>query len=95
MSVEASSGFRVVDKDGNAVVKSNAAQTVKDENARLQAQVVGKTEEEAEKLLKAGNRTLFVGTRDGKVVERTSPKVFTNLTVEVKDGKVTKILGWY
>ena len=90
-----SKGYRVVDAQGTAVVKSNAAQTVKDENARLGREVIGKTEQEAEAVLKAGNRTLFVGVREGVIVEYKGQKTFTNLTVEVHDGKVVKVMGWY
>lgn len=91
----ASQGFRVVNPDGSSVVAGNAAQVVKDENSRLQREAVGKTEQELKVLLTKNHRTFFVATRDGKVVERTSPKVFTNLSIEVKDGKVVKVLGWY
>lgn len=91
----ASSGYRVVDSQGAAVVKSNAAQIVKDENSRLGREVVGKSEEDAQKMLTVANRTLFVGVKDGTTVEYKGQKTFTNLTVEVKDGKIIKVLGWY
>lgn len=90
-----STGYRVVTSDGSSVVKSNAAQVVKDENARMGREVLNKTVEEAEALLKKGQRTLFVGVSDGKTNEYKGQKTFTNLTVEVKDGKVVKVLGWY
>lgn len=91
-----SKGYKVTDSNGANVVKTgNAAQTVKEENARLGREVVGKSEAEAEELLKQSNRALVVNSRDGKVIERTAPKTFTNLTVDVKDGKVVKVLGWY
>jgi hypothetical protein len=89
------SGYRVVDSTGNTVVKSNAAQIVKDENARLGRDVIGKTEDEARQLLEKNNRTMFVGVRDGKAQEYKVQKTFTNLTVETKDNKVVKVLGWY
>lgn len=89
------SGYRVTDPNGVSLIKSNAAQLVKDENAKLQRDVIGKSESEAESLLSKGNRTLFVALRDGKEVARTTQKTFTNLSVEVKDGKVVKALGWY
>jgi hypothetical protein len=88
-------GLRVVNSEGASVVASNAAQVVKDENARLQRDAVGKTEQELEVLLTKNHRTLFVSNRDGKPTERTTPRVFTNLTVEVTNGKVSKVLGWY
>lgn len=88
-------GYRVVGSDGASVVKSNAAQVVKDENARLSREVIKKTEAEAKELLAKNNRTFFVGIRDGVPQVYQGEKVFTNLTVEVKDGKVVKILGWY
>ena len=88
-------GYRVVDSAGGSVVKSNAAQIVKDENARLGRDVIGKSEADAEALLNANNRTFFVGNRDGKPIEYKGQKTFTNLTVEVKDNKVTKVMGWY
>jgi hypothetical protein len=91
----ANQGYRVVNSSGNSVVKSNAAQIVKDENARLGREVIGKTEDEAEQLLQKENRTMFVGIRDGEVKEYKGQKTFTNLTLEVKNGKVVKVLGWY
>lgn len=90
-----SKGFKVVDASGKTVVKSNAAETVKDENSRLGREVIGKSVDEAETILHNGNRTLFVGVKDGVAVEYKGQKTFTNLTVEVKDGKVVKVLGWY
>lgn len=88
-------GYRVVNSDGTSVVKSNAASIVKDENARLGRDVIGKSEADAEELLQKSNRTMFVGIRNGEVKEYKGQKTFTNLTVEVKDGKVVKVLGWY
>lgn len=89
------SGYRVVDAGGHSLTKSNAAQMVKDENAKLERDVIGLAEAEAEELLKKSNRTFFVGIRDGKPKEHPARKIFTNLTVEVKDGKVVKSLGWF
>lgn len=91
----ANKGYRVVDSGGSSLVKSNAAQTVKDENSRIARDVIGKTDSEAKTYVESQNRTFFVGLLDGKKVENTGQKVFTNLTVEVKDGKVVKVLGWY
>jgi hypothetical protein len=92
----ASSGYRVVNSDGNSVVKSNAAQIVKEENSRLGREVVGKTVEDAENHLVKNNRTMFVGIRNGDpVVDNSRQKTFTNLTVEVKGSHVIRVLGWY
>lgn len=88
-------GYRLVDAGGESVVHSNAAQIVKDENARLGREVVNRSEEGAEAFLKKNNRTMFVGVRDGKQQEYKGQKTFTNLTVEVRDEKVVKVLGWY
>jgi len=88
-------GYRVVDSDGNTLVKSNAAQLVKDENSKLARDVIGKSEDEAKQLLSGYNRTFFVGVRDGTVIPYVGQKTFTNLTVEVKEGKVVRVLGWY
>lgn len=90
------SGYRVVDAGGQSLTRSNAAQTVKDENARLEREVVGLTEQQAQELLERNDRTFWVGVRDGgKPKDHPSKKTFTNLTVEVKDGKVVKSLGWF
>jgi hypothetical protein len=91
----ASRGYKVTDAEGTALVKSNAAQTVKEENAKLGRDVIGKTEQEAKQLLAGYNRTMFVGMRDGELQTYVGQKTFTNLTVEVLNGKVVKIMGWY
>lgn len=90
------SGYKVVDAGGHALTKSNAAQTVKDENARLQREIVGMSPQEADEHLVRSDRTLWVGVKDGKPTgDHPGNKTFTNLTVEVKDGRVVKSLGWY
>ena len=88
-------GYRVVNSEGSSLIKSNAVQLVKDENAKLGRDVIGKTEEEATALLVKNNRTLFVGNRNGVPQEYKGLKTFSNLTVEVKDGVVVKVMGWY
>lgn len=90
-----SQGYKVTDSQGTSIVKNNAVQLVKSENAQLGREVIGKTEAEAEALLKNNSRTMFVANRDGTVLVNTGQKTFSNLTVEVKDGKVVKVLGWY
>jgi hypothetical protein len=88
-------GYRVIDSTGNYLVKSNAAQIVKDENDRLGRQVIGMSESEASSFLAKNNRTFCVGVRDGKTIEHKGSKTFTNCTVQVDKEVVTKMLGWY
>ncbi len=91
-----SQGYKVVDNTGTSVVyNGNAAQIVKEENARLSREVIGKTEDEAKELLARNNRTIFIAARDAQVYEYRGQKTFTNLTVTLANGKVTKVLGWY
>lgn len=91
----ANQGYKVTDSQGASLVKSNAINVVKSENSQLGKEVLGKSEADAEALLAKANRTMFVANRDGTTLVNTGQKTFSNLTVEVKDGKVVKVLGWY
>lgn len=90
-------GYKVVTPNGGpaAEVFTNAADVVKTENMQLGLKVVGMSEFDAKQLLSKAHRTMFVGSRDGKSIEYVGQKTFTNLTVEIKGDKITKILGWY
>ena len=88
-------GYRVVTPDNINKMPRNAADIVKEENVKLGRAVVGMMEAEAIDTLKANNRTMFVGVRDGSPQEYKGQKTFTNLTVEIKDGRVLKVMGWY
>jgi hypothetical protein len=89
-------GYKVVDSTGASVVNNgNAAAIVKEENARLGREVIGKDENAAKEFLEQNHRTMFIGVKDGQPQEYKGQKTFTNLTVEVRDNKVVKVLGWY